>query len=31
MSKNIKRILIAGGAVVVLALAFVMLKYVFPE
>lgn len=31
MSKNIKRILIAGGAVVVLALAFVILKYVFPE
>lgn len=31
MSKNIKRILIAGGAVVVFALAFVILKYVFPE
>ena len=31
MSKNIKRILIAGGAVVVLALAFVILKFVFPE
>ncbi len=31
MPKNIKRILIAGGAVVILALAFVILKYVFPE
>ena len=31
MSKNIKRILITGGAGVVLALAFVLLKYVFPE
>ena len=31
MSKNIRRIVIAGAAVVVLALAFVLLKYVFPE
>lgn len=30
MPKNIKRILIAGIAVVVIALAFVILKYVFP-
>jgi hypothetical protein len=31
MSKNIRRIVIASAAVVVLALAFVLLKYVFPE
>ena len=31
MSKNIRRIVIAAAAVVVLALAFVLLKYVFPE
>ena len=31
MSKNIRRIVIAGAAVVVLALAFVLMKYVFPE
>ncbi len=31
MSKNIQRIVIAAAAVVVLALAFVLLKYVFPE
>lgn len=31
MSKNIRRIVIAGGAVVVIALALVILKFVFPE
>lgn len=31
MSKNIRRIVIAAAAVLVLALAFVLLKYVFPE
>ena len=31
MSKNIRRIVIAGAAVVVLVLAFVLMKYVFPE
>lgn len=31
MSKNIRRIVIAAAAVVVLALAFVLMKYVFPE
>ena len=31
MSKNIKRIVIAAAVVVVLALTFVLLKYVFPE
>ncbi len=31
MSKNIKRIVIAGGAVLVIALALVILKFVFPE
>ena len=31
MTKNIRRIVIAAAAVVVLALAFVLLKYVFPE
>ena len=31
MSKNIRRIVIAAAAVAVLALAFVLLKYVFPE
>lgn len=31
MSKNIKRIVIAVGAVVIIALALVVLKYVFPE
>lgn len=31
MSKNIRRIVIAAAAVVVLVLAFVLLKYVFPE
>ena len=31
MSKNIRRIVIAAAAVVILALAFILLKYVFPE
>ena len=31
MSKNIRRIVIAGAAVVVLVLVFVLMKYVFPE
>lgn len=31
MSKNVKRIVIAGIVAVVILLAFVMLKYVFPE
>ena len=31
MSKNVKRIVIAGGVAVIILLAFVMLKYVFPE
>lgn len=31
MAKSLKRIVIAGGAVIVLALAFVLLKFVFPE
>lgn len=31
MTKNVKRIVIAAGVAVVILLAFVMLKYVFPE
>ena len=31
MSKNLRRILIAAAVLVVLILAFVLLKYVFPE